>query len=150
VHSAHQCLKLGLCGIRMFSTHAQPGEALASLGSETCWSLCVRRRLNATRTVASIDFLHLLGGMVNCVRKVHSGVNLYRDMAPRVHVSGLRNHRRETIRRLLQAFVVGLNLRLEAGSESTVNHGGHESRRGFSETDCLPARPSSWYPRFLS
>jgi len=36
VHSAHQRLKLGLCGIRMFSTHVQPGEALASLGDEIC------------------------------------------------------------------------------------------------------------------
>src|SRR3989442_5310297 len=49
----------------------------------------VRRRLNATRTVASIDFLRLLGGMVNCVRKVHSGVNLYRDMGLGVYESGL-------------------------------------------------------------
>src|SRR5436309_15571811 len=36
VHSAHQSLKLGLCGIRMFSTHVQPGEALAFLGNEIC------------------------------------------------------------------------------------------------------------------
>ena len=36
VHSARQRLKLGLCGIRMFSTHVQPGEALASLGDEIC------------------------------------------------------------------------------------------------------------------
>jgi hypothetical protein len=35
-----------------------------------------RHQLNATRGVTSIDFLHLLGRMVNCVRKVHSGVNL--------------------------------------------------------------------------
>jgi len=40
VHSPHQRLKLGLCGIRLFSTHVQPGEALAFLGNEICWSLC--------------------------------------------------------------------------------------------------------------
>ena len=40
VHTAHQRLKLGLCGIRMFSTHVQPGEALASLRDEICRSLC--------------------------------------------------------------------------------------------------------------
>ena len=40
VHSAHQSLKLRLCGIRMFSTHVQPGEALASLRDEICRSLC--------------------------------------------------------------------------------------------------------------
>jgi hypothetical protein len=40
VHSPHQCLKLGLCGIRMSSTHVQPGEALASLRNEICSSLC--------------------------------------------------------------------------------------------------------------
>jgi len=40
VHTAHQRLKLGLCGIRMFSTHVQPGEALASFGDEICRSLC--------------------------------------------------------------------------------------------------------------
>ncbi len=28
VHSPHQRLKLGLCGIRMFSAHVQPGELL--------------------------------------------------------------------------------------------------------------------------
>ena len=30
MHPPHQCLKLGLGGIRMFSTHVQPGEPLAS------------------------------------------------------------------------------------------------------------------------
>ena len=34
VHSAHQSLKLRLCGIRIFSTHVQPGEAFASLRDE--------------------------------------------------------------------------------------------------------------------
>src|SRR5207245_7045870 len=46
VHSVHQRLKLGLCGIRMFSTHVQPGEALASLAaaqSECDANHCVYR-----------------------------------------------------------------------------------------------------------
>ena len=31
----------------------------------------------------------------------------------------------------------------QAARGITLNHGGQERRRGFSETDCLPARPSS-------
>jgi hypothetical protein len=100
--------------------------------------------------VTSIDFLHLLGGMVNWVRKVHLRVNL----SPRYRISRLWTRaaepRWEGFDDCSANFVVGLNLRIEVGNESAVNHEGHESRRGFSETDCLPARPSSWCPRFLS
>jgi hypothetical protein len=61
--------------------------------------------------------------------------------------------RRKAIRRFddcSAAFVVKLNFWIEASSESTVNRAGHVNPWGFSETDCLPARPSSWRPRFLS
>ena len=37
-----------------------------------------------------------------------------------------------------------LDRRAQAARGKTVNHGGQERRRGFSETDCLPARRSSW------
>ena len=50
---------------------------------------------DATRTDASIDFLRLLGGMVNCVRKVHSGVNLYRDIGFASDEPGWGEHRLE-------------------------------------------------------
>jgi hypothetical protein len=66
----------------------------------------------------------------------------------RVYRSGLRNHGESDSTIARQAFVVRLNLWIEAGSESSVNHGGHESRLGFSEADCLPARSSSGCLRF--
>jgi len=36
VHPQHQCLKLRLRGIRMSSTHVEPGEALASPSKAIC------------------------------------------------------------------------------------------------------------------
>jgi hypothetical protein len=64
VHPPHQRLKLGLRCIRLFSTHAQPREVFAR----------ARWRAPCQATIAPTDSVRLLGGLVNYVRKVQSGV----------------------------------------------------------------------------
>ena len=51
VHSAHQSLKLGLCGIRMLSTHIQPGELLHPLVTKSAGVCAAQSECDANRCV---------------------------------------------------------------------------------------------------
>src|SRR5947208_2362940 len=86
------------------------------------------------RTDASIDFLRLLGGMVNCVRKVHSDVNLCRDTGPCIYESGWGDHRRKRFGNWArQAFVAGLNLWIDGRRQQDARLSIIEDMRGVGD-----------------
>ena len=73
MHPQHQCLKLRLRGIRAFSTHLEPGGALASA------SWCNLPEFQCLETeIAPPDFVRLLGRLVNYVRMVQFGLSVRR------------------------------------------------------------------------
>ena len=83
--------------------------------------------------------------MVNCVRKVHSDVNLCRDTGPCIYESGLGDHRRKRFGNWArQAFVAGLNLWIDGRRQQEARLSIMEDRRGVGDflklTACQPGQ----------
>jgi hypothetical protein len=72
MHSQHQCFELRLRGIRMFSTHVRPREALPSAPKQESAVLPAINTVCQARNL-SLDFVHLLRRLVNWVRMVQRG-----------------------------------------------------------------------------
>ena len=83
--------------------------------------------------------------MVNCVRKVHSDVNLCRDTGPCIYESGLGDHRRKRFGNWArQAFVAGLNLWIDGRRQQEARLSIMEDMRGVGDflklTACQPGQ----------